>query len=83
MSPNTAAKEHFDLLVDLENCLGKALDPYEEFVVSGKPYYLSLGGFVHRKENPIGGKEGEHFCGYVDDEFWHDLKNYLVGKGVA
>ncbi len=75
--------EHLDLLVVLENYLGKALDPYEEFMVGGKTCYLSPGGFVHRKEeDPGGSKEGGYFCGYVDDEFWDDLKNYLE-KGIV
>ncbi len=60
--------------------LGKALAPYEEFVLGGKTYYLSLGGSPHRKE-PGSEEEGGFFCGYLDDEFWHHLKNYLkVGK---
>jgi hypothetical protein len=67
--PKDRKHDNLDLLVDLENYLGKALAPYEEFVVGEKTYYLSLGGFVHRKENPRGGKEGRHFCGYFDDDF--------------
>ena len=74
--------EHLDLLIDLENYLGKALDPYEEFMVGGKTYYLGPGGFLHRKDPRGGSKEGGRFCGYLDDEVWHDLKNHLK-KGVA
>jgi hypothetical protein len=33
-------------------------------------------GMLHRK-GP-GSEEGEgYFCGYLDDEVWHHLKNYL------
>ena len=80
MPPNTAAKDHFDLLVTLKNYLGKALDPYEEFELGGKTYYFSPGRFLHRK-NP-GSKEGGYFCGYFDDEVWYHLKNYLDDSGV-
>jgi hypothetical protein len=81
MSPNTAAKEHFDLLIVLKNYLGKALDPYEEFEMGGKTYYFSPGRFLHRKEYP-GSREGGYFCGYFDDEVWYHLKNYLDENGV-
>jgi hypothetical protein len=50
MLGNTTAEEHLDLLIDLENYLGKALAPYEEFMVGGKTYYLSPAGFLHRKD---------------------------------
>ncbi len=77
---STTDNDHLNLLLELENYLGKALAPYEEFVLGGKTYYLSLGGFPHRKE-PGSEEEGGFFCGYLDDEFWHHLKNYLkVGK---
>ena len=76
MSPNTTAEDHLDLLIDLQNYLGKVLAPYEEFMVGGKAYYLSPTGFLYRK-NP-GGEEGVgYFCGYLDDEVWDLLKNYL------
>ena len=80
MSPNTTAEEHLDLLFDLENYLGKALAPYEEFLVGGKSYYLSPAGFLHRKDPQSEG--GSYFCGYLDDEVWHHLKNHLE-KEVA
>jgi hypothetical protein len=77
---STTDNDHLNLLLELENYLGKALAPYEEFVLGGKTYYLSLGGSPHRKE-PGSEEEGGFFCGYLDDEFWHHLKNYLkVGK---
>jgi hypothetical protein len=80
MSPNTTPEYHLDLLVGLENYLGKALAPYEEFMLGGKSYYLSPSGFLHRKDP--GSNVGGHFCGYLDDEVWHHLKNHLK-KGVA
>ena len=75
MLGNTTAEEHLALLIDLENYLGKALAPYEEVMVSGKPYYLSPAGFLHRKDQESEG--GGYFCGYLDDEVWHHLKNHL------
>jgi hypothetical protein len=69
------------ILLDLENHLGKALAPYEEFALGGKTHYVSLGGMLHRK-GP-GSEEGEgYFCGYLDDEVWHHLKNYLKKGGA-
>lgn len=79
MGQGTTAEDHLDLLVGLQYFLGKALVPYEEFVLGGKTYYLSAGGFVHRKD-PDSEEAGECFCGYFDDEFWHHLKNYLKEK---
>ena len=60
----------------MENHLGKALAPYEEFALGAKTHYVGLGGMLHHK-GP-GSEEGEgYFCGYLDDEVWHHLKNYL------
>jgi hypothetical protein len=75
MSRNTTAEDHLDLLIELENYLGKALTPYEEFMVGGKTYYLSPGKFLHRKDP--GSHAGGYFCGYLDDEVWHHLRNHL------
>jgi hypothetical protein len=81
MAPNTIAEEHLDLLIGLQkNYLGKALAPYEEFVVGGKSYYLSPGRFLHRKDS--GSREGGDFCGYLDDKVWYHLKTYLDESGV-
>jgi hypothetical protein len=42
---------------------------------------VSLGGMLHRK-GP-GSEEGEgYFCGCLDDEVWHHLKNYLKKGGA-
>jgi hypothetical protein len=71
MSQDSTPEEHLKLLIDLENYLGKALAPYEEFMVGGKSYYLSSGRFLHRKDP--GSKGGGYFCGYLDDEVWHHL----------
>ncbi len=76
MSQNTTAEDHLDLLLKLENYLGKALSPYEEFMVGGKTYYLSPGKFLHRKD-PGSNAGGGYFCGYLDDEVWHHLRNHL------
>jgi hypothetical protein len=80
MSQDSTPEEHLNLLIDLENYLGKALAPYEEFTVGGKSYYLSPAGFLHRKDPQSEG--GGYFCGYLDDEVWHHLKNHLE-KDVA
>ena len=70
MAPNTIAEEHLDLLIGLEkNYLGKALAPYEEFMVAGETYYFTPGGFLYRKD--LGTEEvGGFFCGYLSDEVW-------------
>ena len=81
MSRNTTAEDHLDLLIDLENYLGKALAPYEEFRLGGKAYYLSPGRFLYRKDP--GTKKGGYFCGYLDDEVWECLENYLKGHRAA
>jgi hypothetical protein len=80
MSQDSTPEEHLNLLIDLENYLGKALAPYEEFTVGGKSYYLSPAGFLHRKDPQSEG--GGYFCGYLDDEVWNDLKNYLKKGSV-
>jgi hypothetical protein len=70
------ADDHLDLLIGLQNYLDKALAPYEEFTVGGKTYYLSPGGFLHRKD-PGSEEEEGYFCGYLDDEVWHHINNHL------
>ncbi|MCA1729867.1 MAG: hypothetical protein LC751_10825, partial [Actinobacteria bacterium] len=62
MLRDTTADDHLNLLLDLENYLGKALAPYEEFSLGGKTYYLSPGGFLHRKD-PGTEEERGSFCG--------------------
>jgi len=73
MLPDTTAEAHLDLLIYLENYIGKTLDPYEEFMLGGKTYYFSPGGFLYRKE-PGSAEVGGYFCGYLDDEVWECLK---------
>ena len=51
MLQDTTVEDHLDLLIDLQNYLGKALAPYEEFVLGGKTYYLNRAGFLHRKDS--------------------------------
>jgi hypothetical protein len=79
MLRDTTANDHLNLLLEVKNYLGKALAPYEKFILGGKTYYLSPGGFPHRKEP--GSEEGSFFCGCLDDEFWQYLKTYLKEKG--
>jgi hypothetical protein len=70
---DTTAEDHLDLLIGLQNYLGKVLAPYEEFRLGKKTYYLSPGGFLHRKDPGSEGARG-YFCGYLDDEVWPYLK---------
>ena len=49
MLPDTTAEAHLTLLMDLENYLGRPLGSYEEFMLGGKTYYFSPGGFLYRQ----------------------------------
>ena len=82
MLQDTTAETHFALLIDLENYLGKVLGSYEEFMLGGKTYYFSPGGFLYRKD-PGSEEVGGHFCGYLDDEVWECLKTHLKGHRAA
>ncbi len=82
MLQDSTAAAHFALLIDLENYLGKPLGSYEEFVLGGKTYYFSPGGFLYRKD-PGSEEVGGSFCGYLDDEVWECLKNHLKGHRAA
>ena len=73
MLKDNTPEEHLNLLIDLQNNLGKILAPYEEFMLDWKAYYISPGGFLHRKD-PGSEEEGGYFCGYLDDEVWQYLK---------
>jgi hypothetical protein len=77
---NTTVEEHLDLLIGLENYLGRIFAPYEEFMLGGKSYYFSPGGFLYRKD-PRTEEVGGSFCGYLDDEVWEHLKSYLRKGG--
>jgi len=82
MLQDTTAEAHLDLLIYLENYIGKALDPYEEFMLAGKTYYFSPGGFLYRREP--GSEEAEgYFCGYFNDEVWNCLKTILKRRRKA
>ena len=81
MSQNSTAEEHLNLLVLLQNCIGKVLAPYEEFMLDKQTYYLSSSGFLYRKDFRAGEVRG-NFCGYLDDEVWDHLENY-INKGGA
>jgi len=82
MLPDNTAEAHLDLLIDLENHMGKILGPYEEFTLCGKTYYFSPGGFLYRREP--GSEEAEgYFCGYFNDEVWNCLKTILKRRRKA
>jgi hypothetical protein len=74
MLRDTAAENILERLSDLENYPEDALAPYEEFLLGGKSYYFTPGGFLYRKER--GSEEvGGVFCGYLTDEVWHYRSN--------
>jgi hypothetical protein len=74
MLRDTAAENILERLSDLENYPEDALAPYEEFLLGGKSYYFTPGGFLYRKE--LGSEEvGGLFCGYLTDEVWHYRSN--------
>ena len=51
MLRDTAAENMLERLSDLEkNYPEDALAPYEEFLLGGKSYYFTPGGFLYRKE---------------------------------
>ncbi len=57
MTLRDAAAENFlERLSDLENYPEDALAPYEEFLIGGKTYYFTPGGFLYRKEE-LGSEE--------------------------
>jgi hypothetical protein len=68
------AEDHLNLFIDLQNSLGKVLAPYEEFMLGGKTYYFSLGGFVYRNEDSGSEEERGYFCGYLNDDIWQYLE---------
>jgi hypothetical protein len=74
MLRDTAAENILERLSDLENYPEDALAPYEEFLLGGKSYYFTPGGFLYRKE-PGSEEVGEIFCGYLTDEVWHYRSN--------
>lgn len=82
MPQGTTAEDHLNLLIDLQNHLGKVLAPYEEFMLGGKSYYLSPGGFLHCKA-PESEEVRGYFCGYLDNEVWNHLKTYLETRSPA
>jgi hypothetical protein len=56
-------------LRDVDNYPNESVAPYEEFVVGGKTYYFTPGGFLYRKD-PGTEEVGGFFCGYLTDEVW-------------
>ena len=81
MPQNNTAEEHLNLLVYLQNRRGKVLAPFEEFTLGEETYYLSSGGFLYQKD-PRVEELGGSFCGYLDNEVWEHLKNYLDRGGA-
>jgi hypothetical protein len=75
MLHDTAAENILERLSDLENYPEDTLAPYEEFLVGGKTYYFTPGGFLYRKEEPGSEEVGGIFCGYLTDEVWHYRAN--------
>jgi hypothetical protein len=72
---DTMAEEILDRLSDLENYPEDALASYEEFLVGGKTYYFTPGGFLYRKDQPGLEEVGGVFCGYLTDEVWYYRSN--------
>jgi hypothetical protein len=70
MLPDTTAEAILARFGDAENCPDEALAPYQEFIVDGKTYYFTPGGFLYRKD-PGAEEVGGFFCGYLTDEAWH------------
>ncbi len=70
MLRDTTAENILERFSDLDNHPHKALAPYEEFLVGGRTYYFTPGGFLYRKE-PGSEEVGGVFCGYLTDEVWH------------
>ena len=75
LSPDTTAEKILARLSDLENYPEDALASYEEFLIDGKIYYFTPGGFLYRKEEPASEEVGGVFCGYLTDEAWHYRSN--------
>ena len=75
ISPDTTAEKILARLSDLENYPEDALASYEEFLIDGKTYYFTPGGFLYRKEEPGSEEVGGVFCGYLTDEAWHYRSN--------
>ena len=63
-------------LSDMKNYPDESLAPYEEFMLGGKIYYFTSGGFLYRKD-PGTEVLGGYFCGYLTDEVWH----YRIDNG--
>jgi hypothetical protein len=84
MLQDNTAEAHLALLMDLENYIGRPLSSHEEFILGGKAYYFSPGGFLYRKD-PGSEEGGGRFCGYLADEVWECLKTHLnhLKKGGA
>ena len=65
-----SAENILERLSDLKNHPEEELIvPYREFMVDGKLYYFTPGGFLYRRE-PGTEEVGGFFCGYLDDEAW-------------
>jgi hypothetical protein len=67
---DTTAENILGRLSDMENYPKEALVAYEEFVIAGKTYYFTPGGFLYRKD-PGTEEIGGFLCGYLTDEVWN------------
>jgi hypothetical protein len=70
MTQDPTAQRILERLSEVKNYSEEALTPYEEFLVDGKTYYFTPGGFLYRKD-PGAEVVGGFFCGYLTDEAWH------------
>ena len=72
---DTTVEGILERLSDLKNYPDETLAPYEEFVVHGRTYYFTPGGFLYRKD--VGTEEvGGFFCGYLTDKAWRYRTSY-------
>ena len=70
MTPRDATAESIlARFSDLENNPDETIAPYLEFLVDGKLYYFTPGGFLYRKD-PGTEEVGGFFCGYLTNEAW-------------
>ena len=69
MTQDHTAQRILERLSEVKNYPEEALAPYEEFLVDGKTYYFTPGGFLYRKD-PGSEELGGFFCGYLADEVW-------------
>ena len=69
MTQDHTAQRILERLSEVKAYPEETLAPYEEFLVDGKTYYFTPGGFLYRKD-PGTEELGGFFCGYLTDEVW-------------